>query len=120
MFELIVQGDMASAHFLRGYAGRCKDLHGHTWTVEVTLLSPKLDEIGMVADFAEVKKQLKDFLMALDHVCLNDLPYFKEHNPTTENITKYICQDFAAIVQPLKIKQVRVWESDTSSVIYYE
>jgi len=58
--------------------------------------------------------------MAIDHVCLNDLAYFKEVNPTTENIAKYIYTNFLKKIKPLKIKTVQVWESDTSSVTYYE
>ncbi len=120
MFELSVQGDIASAHFLPGYEGKCKNLHGHTWKVEVSIVSNLLDDIGMVADFRVLKKQLKNFLIPMDHVCLNDLPYFQEVNPTTENIAKYIYQNFAAVVAPLKVSSVRVWESDVSSVKYYE
>ncbi len=90
MYELSIKGDIAAAHFLRGYEGKCKDLHGHTWHVEVAIVSDQLDKVGMVADFAVLKKQLKEFLMGLDHVCLNDLPFFKSVNPSTENIAKYI------------------------------
>lgn len=120
MFELSIKGDIASAHYLKGYQGRCKDLHGHTWAIEVVIISEKLDAIGMVADFAVLKKQLKEFLMPIDHVCLNDLSYFKDVNPTTENIAKYIYQNFANMIRPLKIKHVQVWESQSASVIYYE
>lgn len=120
MFELSIKGDIASAHFLRGYEGKCKDLHGHTWQVEVTVISKELDSIGMVADFVVLKRQLKEFLSGLDHVCLNALPYFKGVNPSTENIAKYIYQNFAAVIQPLKLKRVQVWESETSCVVYYE
>ena len=120
MFELSVKGDIASAHYLRGYEGKCKDLHGHTWKIEVIIASDQLDPIGMVADFAVLKKQLKEFLIAIDHVCLNDLPYFKEVNPTTENIAKFIYENFSKTIAPLAIKNVRVWESETSSVTYYE
>jgi len=118
MFELSIKGDIAAAHFLRGYEGKCKNLHGHTWKIEVTIISDQLDDIGMVADFTVLKKQLKEFLETIDHVCLNDLPYFKDVNPTTENITKYIYTHFGKVIDPLKIKTVRVWESDTSSVTY--
>lgn len=120
MYELTIKGDIASAHYLRGYEGKCKDLHGHTWKVEVVIASEELDNIGMVADFAVLKMQLKEFLTAIDHVCLNDLPYFKDVNPTTENIAKYIYTHFADVVAPLKLKQVQVWESDLASVTYYE
>ena len=120
MFELSIKGDIASAHFIPGYPGMCKDLHGHTWKIEVTITSDKLDTIGMVTDFALLKKQLWEFLGKLDHVCLNDLPFFKKTSPTTENIAKYIYQNFANVITPLKIKQVQVWESDSASVVYYE
>ena len=120
MFELSIKGDIASAHFLRGYEGKCKDLHGHTWKIEVVIKSEQLDKIGMVADFAVVKKQLKDFLTVIDHVCLNDLEYFKEVNPTTENIAKYIYRNFGQVIEPLTVNRVQVWESDLASVTYYE
>jgi len=120
MFELTVKGDIASAHFLPGYEGMCKDLHGHTWRVEVTIISETLDNIGMVADFKILKKQLKNVLDPIDHVCLNDLDYFKKINPTSENIAKYIYEHYREVIKPLELKNVRVWESETASVLYYE
>ena len=120
MFELSVTGNIASAHFLPGYEGPCKELHGHTWKIEASIVSEELDKIGMVVDFKELKKQLNAFLEHLDHVCLNDLDYFKENNPTTENIAKYIYKNFSGRIAPLKLNKVRVWESDSSSVSYYE
>lgn len=120
MFELKVKGDIASAHQLRGYEGRCKDLHGHTWKIEVTLMSERLDAIGMVTDFRVMKKLLKEVLDPIDHVFLNDLPYFKEVNPTTENIAKYVYQNFSRACAPIRLKQVEVWESESASSIYYE
>jgi len=120
MYEITVTGDIASAHFLRGYEGKCKNLHGHTWKVEVTMEGKQLDEVGMVTDFAILKEQLKEILSEIDHVCLNDLDYFKEVNPTTENIAGYIYGEYKQIGPPLKVKRVRVWESDRNSAIYYE
>ncbi|MBI5150717.1 MAG: 6-carboxytetrahydropterin synthase [Candidatus Omnitrophica bacterium] len=120
MFELSIQSDIAAAHFLRGYDGPCKDLHGHTWKIEVVIARGELDAVGLVADFALLKRQLKEFLRTVDHVCLNDLAYFKEHNPTAENIARYVYVNFSGVVAPLEIKQVRVWESGTSSATYYE
>lgn len=120
MFELSVKSHISAAHFLRGYEGKCRDLHGHTWHIEVTIQGEGLDAIGLVADFGILKKRLEEFLMPLDHVCLNDLAYFKEHNPTTENIARCVYRNFAPAIAPLKIRKVQVWESATSSVVYYE
>ena len=119
MYELSIRGDFASAHSLRGYEGKCKNLHGHTWRVELTIESDRLDKIGMVADFAVLKKQLKGFLEDLDHVHLNELPYFREANPTTENLAKYIFEEFPKRYPAVKLKKVTVWESDQAGVTYY-
>lgn len=120
MYELSMNGHIAAAHFLRGYDGPCKDLHGHTWKIEVTIQSDKLNKIGLVADFKDVKRKLNDFLVHLDHVCLNDLPYFQKVNPSTENLAQYIYREFAKQCRPFKLIKVRVWESENSSITYYE
>jgi len=120
MFELTIKGDVASAHFLRGYPGKCKDMHGHTWKIEVFLAKEELNELGMVEDFAILKKEFKLFLERLDHKCLNDLEYFKNVNPTAENIAKYIYDEYKQEVLPLRLLRVQVWESDMASAIYYE
>jgi len=120
MFELSIKSDIASAHFLRGYEGKCKNLHGHTWQIEVFINGEQLDEIGMVADFRILKKKLKVFLDTIDHMCLNDLPYFQKVNPTTENIAKYIYENFGEEIKPLRLSKVKVWESDITCVTYFE
>ena len=120
MFELSIKGHFAAAHRLRGYEGNCKDLHGHTWKVEVVVMSDQLNTIGMVMDFKVVKMKLKDLLANIDHVYLNDLAAFQKDNPTTENLAKYIFEEFSKICRPLKMKRVQVWESDSASVVYYK
>ena len=120
MFEIRVQGDIASSHQLPGYNGPCRNLHGHTWKIEVTVMGEKLDSLGLVVDFKELKIKLKKVLDPLDHQHLNDLDAFKRINPTTENIARHIYRAFAPLCQPLKLKEVRVWESETASVVYYE
>ena len=120
MFELSIISDFAAAHSLPDYDGPCKNLHGHTWKVEVTLEREQLDDKGMVVDFRVIKKQLKEFLLKLDHQYLNDLPEFKDLIPTTDNLAKYIYKEFSQVCKPIKIKSVRVWESETASVTYYE
>lgn len=120
MFELTIKGDIASAHYLRGYPGKCKDMHGHTWKVEVVLRADKLNAIGMAEDFAVLKKDFKAFLERLDHKCLNELDPFLDVNPTAENIAKYIYEEYGRQTAPLKVARVQVWESDMASAIYYE
>src|ERR1039457_411697 len=120
MFEVSVRDHIASAHQLHGYDGPCKDMHGHTWRVEMVVGGNSLDDLGLLADFKVLKAKLKEVLMPLDHVVLNDLPAFKDLNPTTENLARHIYRSLKSLCTPLRLKQVQVWESDTASVIYYE
>jgi len=120
MFEVSVRDHIASAHQLPGYDGPCKYMHGHTWKVEIVVCGDQLDSVGLLADFKDVKLRLKEVLTPLDHVVLNDLPAFKEINPSTENIARHIYRALKGQCAPLRLKQVQVWESDTASVIYYE
>jgi len=120
MFEVTVRDHIASAHQLHGYDGPCKYMHGHTWKVQMVVVGDSLDEVGLLADFKTLKQILKEVLTPLDHVVLNDLPAFKDLNPSTENIARHIYRTIKSRCAPLRLKQVQVWESDTASVIYYE
>ncbi|MBF0385562.1 MAG: 6-carboxytetrahydropterin synthase QueD [Candidatus Omnitrophica bacterium] len=120
MFELTIIENISTAHFLREYEGKCKNLHGHIWKIKATVSGNKLDKIGMVADFALLKDKLHGILEGIDHVCLNDLEFFKRHNPTSENLAKYVYDNYKKIIAPLKLKEVQVFESDTAGVTYYE
>ncbi len=120
MFELTVRGDFSSAHFLRDYDGQCKNLHGHTWKVAVTVKGEALDKIGVMADFVQMKKQLKVILATLDHTCLNDLEFFKVNNPTAENLARYIYNEYKRLIAPVPLVKVQLWESEKADVVYYE
>jgi len=116
MYSLKVQGAFSSAHNLRGYKGKCEDLHGHNWIVEIVVKSAQLDAIGMVLDFKYLKKELNFCLEQMDHKYLNKLPQFKKVNPTSENIAKHIYQRLKTRVPLLNC--VTVWENSTSSATY--
>jgi 6-pyruvoyltetrahydropterin/6-carboxytetrahydropterin synthase len=118
MYSLKVEGSFSSAHNLRGYKGKCEDLHGHNWRVELCVRSKDLDNIGMVLDFKYLKKQLSAVLEKMDHKYLNKLAYFRRINPTSENIAKYIYNELKNRI-PL-LKSVTVWENFTSSAKYEE
>lgn len=120
MYILNVHSHFSAAHFLRGYAGACKNLHGHNWKVRVSVKAPRVNEIGMVLDFTIIKGILNDALAGLDHVLLNDLESFIKINPTSENIARYL---YGVIAEKLQgtgcvLHETEVWESENSSVIY--
>ena len=116
MYSLKVEGSFSSAHNLRGYKGKCEELHGHNWRVEITVKSGQLDKIGMVLDFKYLKKKLNAVLDRLDHKYLNKLAYFKKLNPTSENIAEYIYKKL--IIQIPLLECVTVWENSTSCATY--
>ena len=122
MYKLNVTSHFASAHKLLGYEGLCKNLHGHNWKVRVGIECQNTDEIGMTIDFGDVKKALNDIMEVLDHSYLNDLEPFKKENPTSENIAKYIYKEMKTkiTVEGCKIADVEVWESERSSMVYFE
>ena len=114
--------DFASAHSLRGYPGDCAKLHGHNWKIEVQVEGSKLNEVGMVIDFKEIKRHAKEVANELDHTYLNDHPHFKETNPTAENIAVYLYREIASCIdQPnVKMHSLTVWENDRNCVTYAE
>ena len=120
MYEVKVQSHFSSAHNLRGYRGKCEDLHGHNWRVEVTARAEDLNGTGMVVDFKELKGVLDEIIGDLDHKYLNELEHFRNNNPTSENIARYIYQRISRNKPERNIKEVTVWETDSSSATYFE
>ena len=118
MYSVRVEGNFSSAHNLRGYKGKCEELHGHNWRIEVVAQNDELDKAGMLLDFTYLKMQLGKITEKLDHKYLNNIPYFKKANPTSENIAKYIYGRLKSNMPALK--SVTVWENTTSSATYEE
>ncbi len=123
MFEISAEDSFASAHQLVGYEGPCENLHGHTWKVEVSLKGEKLDDLGMLFDFKQVKMLLKEILSEFDHKNLNEMRYFKDDNPTAENIAKTIFSLFGDKMKDVwpagtRLSKVTVWESETTCATY--
>ena len=122
MYDLMVEADFSAAHQLRGYKGKCEALHGHNWRVQIVVSSDKLNEIGIVIDFHELKEISREVILPLDHSFLNDVFPFTEINPSSENIARWI---YDSLKKKLQIKNcmvssVTVWENDSSSATYYE
>ena len=122
MFDLTIETQFSSAHQLRGYKGKCEELHGHNWRVQVTIASDKLNDIGIVMDFHDLKKTTHDIVSSLDHHLLNDVFPFTEINPSSENIAKWIYESLRKKIDSpdISVSSVTVWENETASATYYE
>ena len=118
MFELMVEDNFHAAHALREYEGPCENLHGHTWKVQVFLQGEKLNKIGLLEDFRNIKNALKEVLTEFDHTLLNDLKQFQADNPSSENLARII---YAKMKKKTElVNKVAVWESQNASAAYWE
>ncbi len=122
MYQISVKSNFSSAHNLKKYKGKCENLHGHNWNVELFLEALELNEEGMIMDFVEVKKILNEIIDKLDHKYINEIPPFDVLNPTSENIAKYIFSEIKPKINPstVIVKRVDIWETDSSRASYYE
>lgn len=122
MFELSVKVEFEAAHRIVDYPGKCNRLHGHNWVVEVGVVGEKLNELGMLVDFKDLKEEVNRVMDELDHHYLNELPAFSEgHNPTAEHIAVYIYDELdkkEVFHENCQLKNVKVWESAKSAVVY--
>lgn len=120
MYIVKVQSYFSAAHNLRGYQGRCEKLHGHNWKVEAEIGSEKLNKLSMVCDFKEIKQKLDRVLKNLDHGYLNELSFFKKHNPTSEKIAEFIYYKLKKTLKDktLFLRKVVVWETQNSCALF--
>lgn len=118
MFEICVEHTFAAGHALRNYYGKCENVHGHNYRVQVAIEGPDVDENGLLYDFADLKKRLRASTEYLDHQFINDLKPFDEVNPSAENIAKFIFDDIQKSLNTAFLSYVKVWETPTSFAIY--
>jgi 6-pyruvoyltetrahydropterin/6-carboxytetrahydropterin synthase len=122
MFEVAIEHTFAAGHALRHYKGKCENVHGHNYKVQVVVRGENVDrKTGMLADFVELKRLLRAISEPLDHVFLNDIEPFITLEPSAENIAWYICEKMrAGITQenPIEVAEVKVWETDIQSATY--
>ncbi len=125
MFEVTVEDTFAAGHALRGYRGKCENPHGHNYRVRVTLAGDQLDHIGLLYDFKDLKAAMGEIIDRRDHQFLNALEPFKQLNPSAENLARYFYQAtndrlHAATNGRVRVKDVTVWETDTTTARYFE
>ena len=125
MYELTVEREFSSGHYLRNYHGRCENPHGHNYRVRITLAGAELDHAGLLLDFKIIKQVMRPVIDRIDHQMLNDLEPFTTVNPSAENIARYFYeqtnQQLAEMTNGrVRVKDCTIWETDTTSATYYE
>ena len=137
MYALKTQAHFDSAHFLHGYDGKCKNIHGHRWTVEAEITGETLQKDGfqrdMLIDFGDFKRELKNLADFYDHSLIYEKNSLKEKTlsalkeedfrlieiecrPTAENFAKMFF--FFLIEKGLNISKVTVYETPENCAVY--
>jgi 6-pyruvoyltetrahydropterin/6-carboxytetrahydropterin synthase len=120
MYEVTIRKTFSAAHLLREIGGKCEELHGHNFFVEISMTGPSLNDEDLLVDFRVVKRWTDEVLDQLDHKYLNELEYFKNINPSSERIARFIHEQIGEKARAAKVtlSRVTVWESENSRVAY--
>ena len=131
MFEIVKSISFCYGHRLLNYQGPCMHLHGHNARACIKLRSDTLDNLGMVTDFGDIKKNVKQWIDDnLDHTMLlaegdplveilqraGERFFLMPANPTAENIARLIFEYVET--QGFPVVSVTLWETDTSYAEY--
>lgn len=139
MYTLTTTAAFDSAHFLHGYDGKCSNIHGHRWTLKVTIAKDSLQiggqQDGMVIDFGDLKAAVRSLADAWDHALIwqegtlkpATVSALQEENfrmiavpfrPTAEHMAKYFYEQLKSKGMP--VKQVLVYETPENCAGYEE
>jgi 6-pyruvoyltetrahydropterin/6-carboxytetrahydropterin synthase len=124
VFEVTVEQTFSAGHALREYKGKCENVHGHNYRVQVTVEGQELNRIGLLVDFVELKRVVREVIGYLDHQFINDLEPFTRINPSAENMAKYFYDEVSSRLAPsidgtpARISHIKIWETDTSIAVY--
>ena len=121
VYEVTIKQSFSAAHMLNEIGGTCEKLHGHNFVVEISICSIVLSEEGILIDFRILKQWADEILKEFDHKYLNDISYFKDTNPSSENIARYIYDRISEKVKKrnLDVSRVTIWESEDARASYY-
>ncbi len=139
MYKLKVSASFDSAHFLAGYNGKCANIHGHHWVIEVVISGKELQQTGekrgMLIDFGDFKKIVRGLADGFDHALIFEKGSLKENTvsalkeegfrlieigvrPTAENFAEmFFCK---LKEQGLPVKCVTVYETPDNCAVYEE
>ena len=119
MYELKIIKNFSAAHQLKMVNKKCENLHGHNWKIEVHVKGNEVNKVGVLIDFSDLKKYLNQIIMEFDHKFLNELDYFKDNNPSSENIAKLITIKLQDLIEPtIQVSRVSVWESENACATF--
>lgn len=139
MFILSTEACFDSAHFLSGYQGKCSNIHGHRWKLEVEIMREQLEKKGqtasMVTDFGDLKRDLKQLADEFDHCLIIESGTLKQSTmkalhdegfkikelhfrPTAEEFARYFY--YRMTEKGYNVKKLTVYETPNNCAAYEE
>ena len=139
MYKLKTKASFDSAHFLKDYEGKCSNIHGHRWTVEIEVGAETLEHDtqnrGMVVDFSNLKKDLRALADHFDHSLIMETGSLKQatedallaenlrivkvdFRPTAENFAKYIYDEMTS--RGYNVREASGYETPNNVASYCE
>ena len=139
MYYITTEASFDAAHILKGYEGKCKNIHGHRWRVLVKIQSDELlknqQHNGMIVDFKELKNDLKELTEKFDHTFIFEKDSLKneliellknenfelrevEFRPTAENFSKYFYDNLTN--KGYQVAEAMVYETPNNMASYCE
>ncbi|RME74588.1 MAG: 6-carboxytetrahydropterin synthase QueD [Planctomycetota bacterium] len=110
MMKITKEFRFEAAHNLINYEGKCKNLHGHTYKLLVTLDYP-VQENGLAFDFCELERIVRErIIRRLDHSYLNDL--------LSQSSAEYLAIWIWENLKELPLFEIKIFETPFSSVTY--
>lgn len=138
MYTIKAKQHFDSAHFLFGYEGKCRNIHGHRWEVETEVYAERLQSDGqcrgMVIDFGDLKRNLKEIAGYFDHCLIMERGTLKESTlnallsenfrivevdfrPTAENFSKFIFDKMSE--KGYRVRCTTVYETPDNCAAYF-
>lgn len=137
MYYLKTSAAFDSAHFLKGYEGKCANIHGHRWTIEVSIKGGDLQDDGtkrgMLIDFGDLKKKVRCLADSFDHALIYEKDSLKTataealssegftlievpFRPTAENFARHFYEMLS--LDGLPVCSVTVYETPDNCAVY--
>ena len=137
MFKLETSASFDSAHFLMGYKGKCANIHGHHWVAQVSIFGDELtaqgEKRGMLIDFSDLKKAVRELCDSLDHTLIYEKGSLKDSTvaalreegfsltqvdfrPTAENFARFFHESLCS--RGLPVKTVKIYETPDNCAVF--
>jgi len=127
MFCTGIKRSFAARHRLVGDFGDETIPHEHEYVVEWICTVNELDENGFGVNIDQLKEKLELVLSLLNHVLLNDLPFFQNTQTSIENTSRYISTELRKKmeeddypVSSIAQSEIKIWESDDAWASFRE